>query len=418
VRCAYVSNIVKADGTRYTFDYIATSEPGGHARLARVTSSRGYALLLEGDGDLVSKACVLNLALAPAPADGRCPAGAATASYSYVNVQGTRLASVTGPGNGTGTFTYAPETNGTTQMVAMRFVKPGATAPWLVNHFHSELDEAFASQEIVDRQEFVDGQAYTYSFGHGPPTDDRPGTIAGGQFQDVLGRITTISYDWPVAPGANHPGSTCPDLPCLPTMPIPEENTFVYQQTSGPVEIVDPLMRKTTLDYCDPFPLQHLPATEHNRCIVMSLQSFTDAEGARTELQYDANRNITQVTRHPKPNVLNADGSVPADIVTSAVYDLAHPKSSSKPLSMTDARGNMTRWTYAPEHGGVLTETGPEVNGIAPQTRYRYAQLTPRYWSGGALVDGTPVWLLVRTSSCKAGAPAASGEGCAPPTKW
>ena len=34
--------------------------------------------------------------------------------------------------------------------------------------------------------------------------------------------------------------------------------------------------------------------------------------------------------------------------VTSAVFDESHPRSSSKPLSMTDANGNVTEYTYAP----------------------------------------------------------------------
>lgn len=73
-RCAYVSEMVEPDGTRYVFDYASSGEAtGGSARLRRVTSSRGYALLLEGSGHLVTKACVLNLALAPVPADGLCP---------------------------------------------------------------------------------------------------------------------------------------------------------------------------------------------------------------------------------------------------------------------------------------------------------------------------------------------------------
>src|SRR6185503_10135510 len=53
-RCAYASEMTEADGTRYSFDYAASGEnSGGAARLRRVTSSRGFALLLEGSGHLV-----------------------------------------------------------------------------------------------------------------------------------------------------------------------------------------------------------------------------------------------------------------------------------------------------------------------------------------------------------------------------
>jgi hypothetical protein len=45
---------------------------------------------------------------------------------------------------------------------------------------------------------------------------------------------------------------------------------------------------------CDPLPMAHLPAGEQNRCVVVPLISFTDPEGARTELQYDGRRNIAR----------------------------------------------------------------------------------------------------------------------------
>jgi RHS repeat-associated protein len=85
-------------------------------------------------------------------------------------------------------------------------------------------------------------------------------------------------------------------------------------------------------------------------------------------------------------------------------------KSANKPLSMTDAKGNVTSFTYAPEHGGVLTETGPAVNGVTPQKRYFYGQ---RYARLPADIAGPPVWLLHNISTCRTGNPHPSGAGCA-----
>jgi hypothetical protein len=90
----------------------------------------------------------------------------------------------------------------------------------------------------------------------------------------------------------NYPGSPCTQLPCSPPMPDGFLH-YVYQQTPGPVEIVDALGRTTTFNYCDPLPMAQLPANEQNRCVVVPLVSFTDPEGARTELQYDGRRNIS-----------------------------------------------------------------------------------------------------------------------------
>jgi RHS repeat-associated protein len=186
-------------------------------------------------------------------------------------------------------------------------------------------------------------------------------------------------------------------------------NQHIYQQTPGPVAIADPLGRTTRFDYCDPVAMAGLPPQEDNRCIVLPAQSFTDPEGILTNLEYDAHRNISRMTRHPKPGIPGPDGTIPPPIVTSAIYDIDHPKSSSKPLSITDGRGNTTHWTWSTEHGGVLTETGPAVDGVTPQKRYTYAWRYARIANGDP--SGPPVAMLVRMSFCRTGNPA--GAGCA-----
>ena len=397
-RCAYVSEIIEPDGTTFGFDYESSgSATGGTARLRRVTSSRGYALLLDGSGHLVSRACVVNLAAAPAPA--ACPTtGGATTSYSYTTSGPVRLAVVTRADGQQAGFTYtAGTTSGGRPTTAMGFLKPGLFTPWLTNISYTQADEEEVTQEIVLGQHFAGGQSYAYSWSMTPSVDNRPSTIAGGLYRDSDGDVTVVEYGFPILPGANMPGSPCTQPPC--SGPVPDDPTIVYQQTPGPATIVDPLGRRTVLDYCDPGPMQDPDWDSTHRCFVLPLQSFTDPEGIRTELDYDARRNVTRATRRPKPGVLNPDGSVPAAIVTSAVYDIFSPKSASRPLSMTDARGNVTRWTYAPEHGGVLTETRPAVDGVSPQTRYDYALLQARTASGEAA--GPPVWRLASASLCR-----------------
>lgn len=93
----------------------------------------------------------------------------------------------------------------------------------------------------------------------------------------------------------------------------------------------------------------------------------------------------------------------------------ADAKLCDKPLTETDPNGNVTTYTYAQAHGGVLTETGPLVNGVRPQTRSSYTQRFA--WtrnSAGAFVRSTTgVWLLTQKSTCISGPAAASGTGCA-----
>ena len=414
-RCAYVSQVTDPDGTVYTFDYALTGATGGTHRLARVTSSRGYALLLEGSGHRVTKACVINLALGPAPANGSCPQSAqAIASYAY-GADG-RLAAATGPDNATSAFTYAGSSGPTT----MGFVRPGETQPWLTNTITLIPDEEGLEHQVVTQQSFIDGQSYSYSFGGSPVTNSNPyPQIAGGSYVHAGGTLSysvDTPYAWPLLPGMNYPGSVCapPNWPCAPPMPNDFLN-FTYQQTPGPVEIVDALGRTTIFDYCDPIPMAQLPAGEQNRCVVVPLVSFTDPEGARTELQYDGRRNVARVTRHPRP------GSTLAPIVTMAVYDIDNPKSSSKPLSMTDAMGNTTDYTYAPEHGGLLTETGPApaLGGARPQTRHVYAQR--HAWiangAGGWTQAATPVWLGPRPARAGPARRPATRPAPAPPAR-
>ncbi|HEX8308970.1 MAG TPA: hypothetical protein VF645_11205, partial [Allosphingosinicella sp.] len=100
----------------------------------------------------------------------------------------------------------------------------------------------------------------------------------------------------------------------------------------------------------------------------------TAPEGNYVEHSYDARGNVTQTVAVPK------GGSGPT-IVTSASYDLtcANPVTCNQPNSTTDARGNVTYYTYDATHGGVETVTAPAVNGVSPQTRYSYTRTNGEY---------------------------------------
>jgi YD repeat-containing protein len=140
------------------------------------------------------------------------------------------------------------------------------------------------------------------------------------------------------------------------------------------------------------------------------LVGVTSPLGNATDEAYDVRGNIVQQTVTPVP------GSGLPNIVTTAVYPATctNRMTCNKPTSVTDARGNVTDFTYDPTHGGVLTETGPAVNGIRPQTRHIYAQ---RYaWilapGGGYVHAGAPVWVQIATSLCRTSA--ATGNPAAP----
>ena len=75
------------------------------------------------------------------------------------------------------------------------------------------------------------------------------------------------------------------------------------------------------------------------------------------------------------------------------------------PLSMTDARGAQTDFTYDPASGMMLTKTlPPDANGIRAQTRFTWQQMQAIYkqgTGGSAMPSGAPIWKLVGTSACR-----------------
>jgi len=85
------------------------------------------------------------------------------------------------------------------------------------------------------------------------------------------------------------------------------------------------------------------------------LTRVTAPQGNYTQFTYDARGNVTQTKAVGKP------GSGVAEIVASASYDAscANAVTCNRPNSVTDARGNVTEFTYDQDHGGVLTVTAP-----------------------------------------------------------
>jgi YD repeat-containing protein len=403
---ALVDEVILPNGTRLLFDYEAP--PAGtpsYERLRSVTSTRGYALLFEyggsgGGWNHVAKACVINLAQTAKPASNVCPASAPTSTYSYTQFRGTRLATVTDPTGATSQFSYA-DLGG---QLLMGFIKPGQTTAWMSNLIGEGSTLQGDPVEATYSQSFATGESYSYEYDTGfDQTGGTVDTIAGGAITNALGETTQVRYAFPRRPESMNPERLDP-------WGTKQENIgdAFYQVTSGPVSITDPLDRTTNYDYCDPYMAQALPATDQHRCVVTELQSYTDPDGIKTELSYSSGGLVTGVRRKART------GSGLSDIVISATYQCSNLKTCVTPNKVIDANGNESRATYSPDHGGVLTETGPAVNGVQPQKRYAYSQ---RYaWisngSGGYVQAANPVWLLTSTSFCRTSA--ATGNPASP----
>jgi RHS repeat-associated protein len=130
-------------------------------------------------------------------------------------------------------------------------------------------------------------------------------------------------------------------------------------------------------------------------------------EGNYTNYTYDSRGNVTEVR-----GVAKTPGT-PADIVATASFvgTCSNIKTCNKPTSTTDAKGNVTDYTYDSGHGGVLTVTLPAATGggTRPKTTYGYTSLNAYYKdSTGSIVALGAMPLLTSTSTCQTQASCAS----------
>jgi len=153
--------------------------------------------------------------------------------------------------------------------------------------------------------------------------------------------------------------------------------------------IVDELGRTTKYYFINPSYVRQVITPE-------ATYNGSTLTGGYTQYEYDTRWNPTKSTTYPK------GGGTP--IITSAEYPATctNRVTCNKPISITDAKGNKTTYTYDPIHGGVLTETRPMVGSVQPQKRYSYRQITPYLKSStGTMVAQPSVWRLTGTSVCR-----------------
>ena len=406
--CAYVSYVVEPDGTRFDFEYETTAAAVPNtARLRSVTSSRGYAALFEygSNWNQISKTCVINLASTTKPANNICPVTPpASANYVYSSLDAKPvLTTATGPDAATDEFTYTSTLPGATFQMA--FKKPGQSTPWFTNTNTYGYTPEGELEPYISSQAFVDGSSFVYYYDFTPFTDDGMGqttsyqTIAGGSYVNALGQWTEVRYDFPAMPASFSPPRVIP-LGGGGGQNFPPVNygDIVYQATPGPARISDALGRTTTSDYCD---------ANAMGCLVTRLQSTTDPEGNQIKLKYSFNSNISEIRRVAKA------GSGLADTLETATYDgtacsTYALKLCDRPLTVTDAKGVVTDYTWDANHGGMLTETraAPTVGGTRAQKRYSYQQFYAWYRNSAGIVVQSPypVWLLTQISECRNGA--------------
>lgn len=131
------------------------------------------------------------------------------------------------------------------------------------------------------------------------------------------------------------------------------------------------------------------------------LSKITFPEGNHVDYGYTNRGDLNSVTRHGKPG----SGLTPTSV--SAVFPscVSNPVLCGRPTSVTDARGNVTDYTYSTVHGGLLTVTAPTptTGAVRPQTRYVWDDLSAwrRTSVSSTQVQAAPVWRPVETSACQ-----------------
>lgn len=376
--CTYAYEVIRPDGTTYSLDYETLSD--GHTRrLKSVMSSRGLALLFEHTGSnstTVAKACAINLAQQVMPSNGLCPSGIPTSEYTYANGVQTQAVEA---GGGTWKFALGSST--------FSFWRPGDGAtPFVVNDYHLVGGTGDRQMlNVVDHQQFIDGRTIDYDWDihtnnyvvyvYADNTEVRTSQIIlGGTWDDGHGDTVELVFGRYTDPLQIYPNGN-------------------LHASIGPEIITDQIGRETHFKFCT-------AAWETSCTRGVPLQSIEAPEGSLRSFGYDWAWRVDQTA------TLSKDGL--SSLVTSSTFPnqtgcVAAMKACNKPLSTTDAKGNVTNYTYDPTHGGLLTQSGPAVGGVPPRTKYSYMQRSAwiKNAGGGYSQAATPVWVLTEERSCR-----------------
>jgi hypothetical protein len=414
-----IQSVTYANGARLDFTYT----PNGQPRFVR--SNSGYAIGIEYDASgNVAAACGFNLAAAYADAATPCSSSGVKVGYGY-DPSGKNLTSITGTLGQVTSVSYSNFQS--IYYFPTCITLPSSSTCEISNVFGPLPSDTVPTAELdqVRTQTTATGDTWSYTYRGQPDPADVPIVIglprySTSRMTDPLGGIYFLRFDRGHLIEQSTPEGT---IKFRYKYALVSSGTYSnYAITANPVQYFD-----------DAPGLQILP------------------EGNMEYFGHDSRSNVTMRASWPKGSAnpllpsntnwqgcclslgtpLSPSGSVSATqtfladfgviSVNGFVFVLgcgsgpADAKLCDKPLSRIDANGGQTDFTYAQAHGGVLTETGPAVNGIRPQTRYAY---TLRFaWiraANGSYVQASqPQWVLTQKSSCKTGAAAASGTGCA-----
>jgi hypothetical protein len=400
-----LQNVVYANGSIATITYT-----GNQPKL--ISSSVGYAIVFDyNTNQTISAACGYNTTTMYVDSSTTCGSSPVVkATYRYDT--SPRLTSVNDARLGTTTIRYAT-TGNDTNISCITFVGSQSCA---IQYSYGESVMSFADQ--VTTQTTAAGNIWRYRYF--PPDNPQD------EFQQPCWPKTSRSE---MTDAAGRGYAATYDRGYLILLQAPEGNTqYLYPNgcatygSSGtaPVSVETRLPRPAYVIKPGGAPEYYEYDSRGNAITRALLPVGTDPGGL---LYTDPDLSQCCVTLNtptfPSGTLFYRAVYLPSSGAGSSTVGCgagpADAKRCDKPTAIIDPNGNEADYTYDPAHGGILTETGPAVNGIRPQTRYTYVQR--QAWlktsAGGYAQTGQPVWLLASKSICKAGAAASSGTGCA-----
>ncbi len=157
-------------------------------------------------------------------------------------------------------------------------------------------------------------------------------------------------------------------------------------------KFTDEIGRSTTYNYIG----QLVNSSDFN--IPTDINNISYPTALQHSYNYDGRGNVISTTDTPSGSGLSpvsATGTYPSTCTNN--FTCNHPTAT------TDSNGHETDYTYDPNTGLVLTKTLPAgANGVRPQTRYYYEQLSATYYNAaGVMAQGSPIWKLRYTSTCQ-----------------
>jgi hypothetical protein len=329
------------DGTTFSFGFTGGS-------LSSVLSNRGIGLVFEHDVNGITKACSVNMASDYVTNGSLCPAGAPTVSLSYTNGYLTSVIDAVGANT---IFEY--------QGGYISCFREPSSAPCKVTN------SWVGTEGRVDRvslQTFADGTtaSYGYATTRNPTANDTPANY----YNSFINHQTTLTDA--------------------------RASVLTYAFNNGdylplPTAVTDPLSRAINLGYGIDSSLVDLKLPEANENVAT----------------LDSRMNVVELRQKAKT------GSGLADVVAAASYSATctNIKTCNKPLTTTDARGNVTDFAYDATHGGVTSLVRPaaSVGGARPLELTSYTQKFAyvKNASGVLIAAATPVWLVTTRTQCQ-----------------